>query len=66
MSRFAGYGAQSVIEFLDDVRGLREGSHTIEQLAPLRPTFSDALISTSVIEAANRSVADGGSWVSIY
>jgi len=65
VSRFAGYGAESVIQFLDDVRGLREGRHTVEQLAPHRPTFSDALVSTKVIEAANRSMEERGSWVGI-
>lgn len=61
-NRFVGYGARSIIEFVSDVRDLKKGVTTIQKLSEARPTFSEAMVSTLVLEAVNESLADGGAW----
>ncbi len=62
---YRGYGIDSVRTFLEDVRDLADGLCTLEDLERCRPTLSQALVSTAVVEAVNRSLHDGGNWVPI-
>lgn len=55
--RFDGYGYRSIRTFLEDVRQIRGGEQTPEQLEGRRPTFRDALPSTAVIEAVTQCLA---------
>ncbi|MFA5316475.1 MAG: Gfo/Idh/MocA family oxidoreductase [Dehalococcoidales bacterium] len=63
--RFRGYGIDSIKTFLDDSIAVEYGSKTIEELEKERPTFSDSLISTMVLEAVNASLKGNGKWVEI-
>jgi D-galacturonate reductase len=57
-----GYGIDSVTEFLSDVTKINSGSIDWEFLKAGRPTFSEALISTSVVEAAHESLTQDNIW----
>lgn len=57
-----GYGINSITSFLSDVSDLMEGLCTPMELEGRRPTFSEAIISTAVIEAANKSLSHNASW----
>jgi len=62
---FRGYGAESVIQFVKDVRGIMDGDISLAELAGKRPTFSEALVSTAVASAANQSLKRNGAWIKI-
>ncbi len=60
-----GYGIDSVKTFFSDVVNINSGVTNLEELKVERPTFSEALISTSVVEAAHESLSQGNIWVEI-
>ena len=60
-----GYGVESVKGFLTDVENLNSRAVTLEQLENNRPTFSEALIGTAVVEAAHQSLVKGNIWIKI-
>lgn len=60
-----GYGPRSIRQFLEDVRALSDGRVTLTQLNEARPTFTEALVSTAVVEAVNQSLAQGERWVAV-
>ena len=60
-----GYGVDSVVTFLSDIKGLSEGLINIDDLSDTRPTFQDSIVVTSIIEAANKSLNGNGAWESI-
>lgn len=60
-----GYGPRSIRQFLEDVRALSDGRVTLTQLNEVRPTFTEALVSTAVVEAVNQSLAQGERWVAV-
>jgi len=62
---FEGYGPNSVIQFLEDVRDMKAKALRPADLEDKRPTFREALIPTAILEAANRSLAEGGYWVDV-
>ena len=62
---FRGYGIDSILQFLQDVRQIGDGSMAAGDLEGSRPTFRDALVPTLALEAANRSLALDGAWVQI-
>jgi D-galacturonate reductase len=63
--RFAGYGPASIATFLTDVAAIGRGEVTPEALAGRRPTFAEALVSTAVVDAVNRSLAHGATWEAV-
>lgn len=62
---FRGYGYESIIQFLEDCHFLERGACKPEDLKGIRPTFQDAKVSTAVIEAVNKSLAENGTWIDI-
>lgn len=60
-----GYGPASIRQFLTDVRDLVDGRCELNDLISRRPSFQEALVSTAVIEGVNRSLSQGGEWISI-
>ena len=60
-----GYGPRCIQQFLGDVRDLIAGRSQRRALLSTRPSFQEALPSTAVIEAVNRSLTQGSEWVSI-
>ena len=63
--RFAGYGPTSIVTFLADVAAIGRGEVSSEALAGKRPTFAEALVSTAVVDAVNRSLANGATWEAV-
>ncbi len=61
---FKGYGIKSVRQFCKDVLNIKNGLNKPLDFEGTRPTFKDALVSTAVIEAANKSLRNN-SWVDI-
>jgi len=61
-TRWQGYGIESIVTFLHDVNDINNGKKTPGSLEGKRPTFKEGMISTAVIEAAGKSLADKGSW----
>jgi predicted dehydrogenase len=62
---FNGYGAKSIMTFLDDVQRLKTGKASLSILQKSRPSFQSALASTAVIEKVNESMAGDSAWLSI-
>lgn len=60
-----GYGPSSIRCFLRDVERLFAGSVSREELMTHRPSFWQALPSTAVVEAVNRSLGQDSQWVTI-
>lgn len=60
---FQGYGINSILQFLEDVKNIESGNVKAGDLEGKRPTFRDAIIPTVVIEAANRSIVVNGQWI---
>jgi D-galacturonate reductase len=60
--RFSGYGHLSIDSFVHDLVSLKERKISPADLALIRPTFKQALVSTAVIEAVNRSLAENSNW----
>ena len=60
---FQGYGAQSILQFLRDVRDIKGGALIPRDLEGRRPTFRESLVPTAVLEAATRSLEAEGLWV---
>lgn len=62
---FRGYGVDSIMQFLKDVRALKDNRITLRQLEESRPTFRQSLVPSAILEAANRSLAQNGKWVKL-
>ena len=62
---YRGYGIESVHQFLKDVRDVEEGKVKIKELESIRPSFKQAVVSTKVIEAVNKSLKVNGKWISL-
>lgn len=54
--KFEGYGISSVTQFLGDVISFKKNLRSLEWIESNRPSFSDGLISTAVIEAVSESL----------
>ena len=63
--KWEGYGIDSVTEFLSDVTKINSGAVTREFLKAERPIFSEALVSTSVVEAAHASLMQNNIWKNV-
>jgi predicted dehydrogenase len=60
--RFNGYGYKSVYTFLDDIRHILAGKSEPFEYEDKRPTFTQSLISTAVIDKATSSLARDFEW----
>ncbi|MEY8211137.1 MAG: Gfo/Idh/MocA family oxidoreductase [Gammaproteobacteria bacterium] len=60
--QFCGYGFKSIRQFVIDVASVLNGTHLAEEFESTRPTFSQALVSTSIIEAVNKSLDNESRW----
>ena len=60
-----GYGPRCITQFLTDVGDLASGRSRREDLIARRPSFQQALPSTAVVEAVNRSLPLDGEWIAI-
>tara|TARA_B100000212_G_C27352815_1_gene524457 strand:+ start:172 stop:1347 length:1176 start_codon:yes stop_codon:yes gene_type:complete len=63
--QWRGYGIESITTFLDDVIALEEGQKDLEELQVQRPSFQEALVSTMVLEAAHKSLAEQSTWQNV-
>jgi D-galacturonate reductase len=63
--KWRGYGIDSITTFLSDVEDINNNIVDIESLNLIRPSFSEALISTAVIEAAHKSLLDSNEWKNV-
>ena len=62
VTKWQGYGIDSVVTFLNDVLDIETGHSSIDKLSLTRPTFKESLISSAVIESANQSLESNGDW----
>jgi predicted dehydrogenase len=60
---FAGYGIDSIDQFLADAADVCAKRVAPAALEGRRPTFRDALVSTAVVEAVHLSLARDGAWI---
>ena len=60
-----GYGPRCITQFLRDVGDLTANKVQRQDLIPIRPSFSECLTSTAVIEAVNQSLLCDSQWVQI-
>jgi D-galacturonate reductase len=63
---YHGYGQTSVATFLRDVLNVHRGHSSPGDYEANRPSFQQALVSTAVIEAVNRSLRQGGGWTDVW
>ncbi|MFT6814292.1 MAG: putative dehydrogenase [Sphingobacteriales bacterium] len=62
---FQGYGHDSIKSFITDIKSLMNKKVTLDHLIKTRPSFEQSIISSAVVEAANKSLANGFNWVKI-
>ena len=60
-----GYGIDSIVNFLKDVENIITGMIIPQDLEGNRPTFSESVFSTAVIEAVEVSLKNNSEWVFI-
>ncbi len=63
--KFGGYGHKSIERFILDVIDLKKKKVSLTLLEKNRPSFRQALVSTAVIEAANKSLVRNAEWIKI-
>lgn len=63
--KFDGYGIKSIKTFLYDLVNFQNQKTTLKNIENTRPTFSQSLVSTKVIEAANKSLKSKSKWIFI-
>jgi len=61
-SEWRGYGVDSILTFLNDVVDLGKQLTSVGELEKKRPSFTEALISTAVLEAAHKSLDKNSDW----
>ena len=64
-NNFSGYGHESISRFVDDVHAIKIGKTTPVYLSKNRPSIKDALVSTAVVDAVNRSLKNNFSWEAV-
>ena len=62
---WAGYGIESITTFLEDVSMVNKDRKYINYLETIRPTFKEAIYSTTVLEAINYSLKNNSAWKKI-
>jgi len=62
---YKGYGIDSVVNFLELVFKLYNKNISLNKINSFYPTFDEAVYSSAVIEAVNKSLANNQKWVSI-
>jgi predicted dehydrogenase len=60
-----GYGPRCITQFLTDVRDIVDGRLRRQDLTNKRPSFQQSLVSTAVVEAVNRSLAQNSQWTEV-
>ena len=60
-----GYGIESVCSFIEDVNKIKAGVKNPLDFEGERPTFTESLYSTAVIEKAYHSLQNNSSWEKI-
>ena len=63
--RMAGYGPQSIIQFVRDVADIVGSRRTVAELAGLRATFSSSLPVAQVVEASQQSLHAANAWIPV-
>ncbi|MBT3586371.1 MAG: Gfo/Idh/MocA family oxidoreductase [Halobacteriovoraceae bacterium] len=61
----SGYGVESLLTFIDDIKALKSGKNSWQDYEENRATFSQSLVPTQVIEAANQSLRKNGQWITL-
>ena len=62
---FGGYGYESIRRFISDVLNVKNQRVTAKELELIRPSFRQALVSTAVVDAVNKSLLSGSEWKEI-
>lgn len=60
--KFSGYGYKSIKQFLNDVLQFQAGEKDIKYFESRRPTFTQSLVSSFIIEAVNKSLEKSSEW----
>lgn len=63
--RMAGYGPQSVVQFLRDVADIVSNRQTPAALSGLRATFASSLPVAQVLEASQQSLGNNNAWIPV-
>jgi len=64
--KYSGYGIESICTYLSDADDLLSKKIDIASLSKNRPTFSDSLCSTAVVEAVNKGLREQGTWIDVF
>jgi D-galacturonate reductase len=65
VATFQGYGVKSIERYVLDVCDVMAKRVSSKSLEASRPSLKQALVSTAVVEAVNRSLTLGGAWSNI-
>ncbi|MBT6028737.1 MAG: Gfo/Idh/MocA family oxidoreductase [Crocinitomicaceae bacterium] len=60
-----GYGIDSIISYLNDVSSIIDKKNVPQDFEGKRPTFSETVFSTAVIESMAKSIANQSSWETV-
>ena len=62
---FQGYGFKSIQQFISDTYDVMNNKRSVESFEKVRPTFSQAIVSTAVVEGVNSSIKQNFKWINI-
>jgi D-galacturonate reductase len=63
---FQGYAVKSIRQFFLDIQSIKNGIVDPKELDSTRPSFTQGLVSTAVIEAVNMSLSRSSEWIDIH
>ena len=63
--QWSGYGIDSIIDFLDSASSLISGRIKLEDIPKSKPSFNESIYSTSVLQAAQKSLNSESAWIEL-
>ncbi len=63
--QFTGYAHKSIGLFINDIYDIKQKNKNFMELEKVRPTFKQALVSTAIVDAVNKSLENNSTWVKI-
>jgi predicted dehydrogenase len=63
LSKFQGYGIDSITQFIVDCISLENKQIKLADLNKYRPSFENTVVTSAIIEAVNKSLSNNSKWI---
>tara|TARA_B100000401_G_C52255100_1_gene461591 strand:- start:98 stop:508 length:411 start_codon:yes stop_codon:yes gene_type:complete len=63
--QWSGYGIDSIVDFLNSASSLISGRIKLEDIPKSKPSFNESIHSTSVLQAAQKSLNSDSTWIDL-